>query len=50
MKSPIGFVKTYPKMILKPSEQPQYEGGDLILVTSGIWLELVDEDEKDDKE
>jgi hypothetical protein len=47
MKTPIGFVKSYPKMILKPTEQPQYEGGDLVLVASGILIEpRIEEDDE----
>lgn len=48
MKSPIGFVKSYPKMILKPSDVKQYEGGDLILVAQGFYIPLSEPDEEED--
>jgi hypothetical protein len=48
-KSPIGFIASWPKQIIRPSEQPQYQGGDLIVIGSGpvLPIESADEDDKE---
>ena len=47
-KPPIGFIASWPNQIIRPSEQPQYEGGDLIVVGSGLVLPI--ESFEDDEE
>jgi hypothetical protein len=47
-KAPIGFIKSYPKMVLKPQDEPQYQGGGLILEAPGFWIESNEDDEEFD--
>lgn len=43
----IGFVPSYPKMIVKPGDEKQYEGGNVVVITSGIYLPIESYDEED---
>lgn len=48
IKQLIGFVRTWPKLIIQPQNEPQYEGGDVVVITSGIYLPIEQFDEDDD--